>query len=76
VAVANALLQEGAVAGELGDFCFDEAAFLFEAAVSDNFGIGFPIGQLVGCFCEGIEPSGPPGEKLKEPGPHRVGRDS
>jgi len=75
VAVADALLEKGAVAGELGDFGFDEAAFLLETAVVDDFGVGFPVGQLMGRFCEGVEPHGPSSEKLEEPGPHGVGGD-
>jgi len=74
--VADAFLEKGAASCELGDLGLDEAALLLEAVVSDNLGIGFPIGQLVGRFCEGVEPSGPSGKELEEPGPHRVGRDA
>ena len=75
-AIANALLKEGAAAGELGDLGFDEAMLLFPAAVVDDLGVGLPVGQLVGRLCEGIEPSGPPSEELKEPGPHGVSGDA
>ena len=63
--VTDAFLEEGAVAGKLGDFGFDEAAFLLEAAVADDFGVGLPVGQLVGRFGQGVEPSGPAGEELE-----------
>ncbi len=75
-AVPDALLEEGAAASELRDLGFDKAALLLKAAVSDDFSVGFPVGQLVGCFCKGVEPSGSPSEELEEPGPHRVGGDA
>ncbi len=76
MAVVNTFLEEGAAAGELGYFGVDETMLLLPAAVADDFGVGLPVGQLVGRFCEGIEPSGPPGEELEEPGPHRIGGDA
>ncbi len=75
-AVTDAFLEEGAATGELGDFGFDEAALLFEASVADDLGVGLPVGQLVGRFGQGVEPSGPAGEELEEPGPHGVGGDA
>jgi len=75
-AVADAFLEKGATAGELGDFGFDEAAFLLETSVADDFGVGLPVGQLMGRFCEGVEPCRPSSEKLEEPGPHGVGGDA
>ena len=74
--VVDAFLKEGAAAGELGDLGFDEVAFLLPVAVADDFGVRLPVGQLVGCFGEGVEPGGSPGEELEEPGPHGIGGDA
>ncbi len=73
--VVDAFLEEGTVASELGDFGVNESTLLFPSAVVDDIGVGLPVGQLVGRFCEGIEPSRCPGEELEEPWPHGVGGD-
>ena len=75
-AIVDAFLEQGTVPGELGYFGVDEATLLLPATVADDLGVGFPVSQLVGHFCEGIEPSGPPGEELEEPCPHGVGGDA
>ncbi len=74
--VVDALLEEGAAASELRDFSVEEAALLFPSAVADNFHVGFPVGQLVGRFCEGVEPSRCSGEELEEPRPYGVSGDA
>jgi len=74
--VVNALLEEGAAAGELRNFCIKEALLLLPSAVVDDFGIGLPVGQLVGRLCKGVEPGGCSSEELEEPRSHRVGGDA
>ncbi len=74
-AVVDAFLEEGDAASELRNFGVKEVVLLFPLAVADDLGVGFPVGQLVGRFCEGVEPGGCPAEELEEPQSHRVGRD-
>ncbi len=61
---------------ELADFCIDLSPLFLPLSVAHDFGIGLPVGQLVGGFGEGIKPSSCSSEQLKEPWPHGVGWDA
>ncbi len=73
--VVDALLEKSTAASEFGNFGLNKPTLLLPSAVMDDFGVGLPVGQLVGRFYKGIEPSGCSGEELKEPWPHGVGGD-
>ncbi len=76
LAVVDCLLEDGTSSGEFANFCIDLLALLFLLPVADDFGIGLPVGEVIGGCYEGIEPSSRSREKLEEPCPHRVDRDA
>ena len=74
--VVDAFLEEGTVASELGDFGVNESTLLFPSAVVDDIGVGLPVGQLMGCFGQGVESGRSASKELEEPCPHGVGGDA
>ncbi len=74
--IVNGLLEDGTSSCEFTDFHINLLSLLLPLLVVDDFGVGLPVGQLVGSLHKGIEPGGHSCEELEKPCPHRVDRNA